>query len=182
MKDSTFLIEGANKMRIKKIRGLKRRIRKFFKDFEEETNAFPTDFEGYYEYHLPDNGAFWLNSPKSSYKLKSECFQFLINRTKHLIDLRPAELGEAKVVLMIDFHYWYATKIYIENEYKEAKFVWKDENVSVVQIDHFRDFTKEWNVKIPPGLKIIGTRSKVINRDYHFSELYGGETWYIGNL
>jgi hypothetical protein len=169
-------------MRMKKIRGLKRRIRKFYKELEEQTNLFPTDFTGYYEYHLPDNGAYWLNSSKVSYKLKSECFQFLISRTKHLIDLKPAMFQEAKVVLMIDFHYWYATKIYIENEYKEAKFEWNNGNVSVVQLETFRDFAKEWNVKIPLGLKVIGTKSEVINKDHYFSDLYGGETWYIGHL
>jgi hypothetical protein len=168
-------------MRMKKFRGLKRRIKKFYNDFEEETRIFPTDFEGYYEYHLPDNGAYWLNSSRVSNKLKSECFQFLINRTKHLIDLKPTKLADAKVVLMIDFHYWYATKIYIFKEPKEAELVWNDGNVSVEKLEDFRDFTKEWNVKIPSGLSVIGTKSKVINMDLN-SVLYGGETWYIGQL
>ncbi|MBT2659300.1 DUF3916 domain-containing protein [Bacillus sp. ISL-18] len=169
-------------MRMKKFRGLKRSIRKFYKDFEEETRVFPTDFEGYYEYHLPDNGAYWLNSSKVSYKLKSECFQFLIDRTKHLIDLKPAKLEAAKVVLMIDFHYWYSTKIYIYNEPEEVEFEQNDGNVSIVKPENFRDFAKEWNVKIPPGLDVIGTKSKVINKDYFFADIYGGETWYIGHL
>ena len=28
---------------------------------------------------------------------------------------------------MIDFHYWYATKIYVYNEPEEAEFEWNDE-------------------------------------------------------
>ena len=171
-------------MREKKVRGLKRRIKKFFKEYREETNAFPTDFEGYYEYHLPENGAYWLNSSKVSYKLKRECFQFLIDRTKHLIDLKPSHLKSAKVVLMIDFRYWYATKIYIYNEpEEEAKFEWDTKNVSVAKLEDFRDFAKEWNVKIPSGLDVKGTKSKVINKDYidDFG-IYGGETWFIGHL
>lgn len=167
-------------MRMKKFRGLKRRIKKFYKNFEDMTKFFPTDFEGYYEYHLPDNGAYWLNSSKVSYKLKSECFQFLIDRTQHLIDLKPANLESAKVILMIDFHYWYSTKIYIANETEEPEFEWNDGNVSVLKLDNLRDFSKEWNVKIPPKLNIIGTKSKVINKDY--IDLYGGETWFIGEL
>jgi hypothetical protein len=38
---------------------------------------------------------------------------------------------------MIDFHYWYATKIYIYNEPEEAEFEWNDENVSVVKLRIF---------------------------------------------
>jgi hypothetical protein len=169
-------------MKMKKFRGLKRKIRKFYKEFEEWTKVFPADFEEYIEYHLPDNGAYWLNSSKASYKLKCECFQFLIDRTKHLIDMKPSSLKEAKVVLMIDFHYWYATKIYIYNGTEKAVFELNDENVSIVKLDKIRDFVKEWNVKIPPDLNVIGTKSKVKNKNYYFSDLYGGETWYIGEL
>ncbi|MEY2196240.1 hypothetical protein AB7942_26410 [Neobacillus sp. BF23-41] len=38
-------------MKIKKVRGLKTKIRKFYKDFEEETKVFPTDFEEYFEFN-----------------------------------------------------------------------------------------------------------------------------------
>ncbi|MGG3471369.1 DUF3916 domain-containing protein [Neobacillus pocheonensis] len=170
-------------MKIKKVRGLKTKIIKFYKNFEEDTKVFPADFDGYFEYHLPNKGTDWLNSPKVQYRVKSEYFQFLIDRTQHLIKLKPADCPLAKVLLMIDFHYWYATKVYIHSVIDEPEFEWNNGDVSVIKLKNNRDFSKEWNVKIPSGFNVIGTKSTIINKDYFEPfEIYGGETWYIGEL
>lgn len=169
----------------KKIRGLKRRIRKFSIEVSELTRDFPEDLSnGYWELHLPDQGSEWINSVKTPLNVRKQCLQILINRTKHLIEEKPTHYKNAKVMLMIDFHYWYATKIEIviaEND-EEFSFYKEDDYTRWIPLDGNRNFSKEWDLTIPVGLEVKGVKEEIKDVKMVDEDIYGGEIWFLGEL
>jgi len=76
-------------MRVKKVRGLKRKIKNMLKRIEQETTNFPDDFyNGYWHLHLPVAESF-ISSSKTPFAIKRICIQALLDRVEHLIKIKP---------------------------------------------------------------------------------------------
>lgn len=170
----------------KKIRGIKRRIQKFNRELNELTKDFPENLSyGYWEIHLPGQGSEWINAVKTPYNVRKQCLQVLINRTKFLIDRKPEHHQSVKVMLMIDFHYWYSTKIEFflpEADNGGVELFREDAYTRWVPLDKNRDFAAEWGLNIPAGLEIRGIQEEIRDLELGDEDIYGGEIWFIGEL
>jgi len=169
----------------KKIRGLKRRIRAFTKELNELTRDFPEDLSNdYWEFHLPNQGSKWVNSVKTPFNVRKQCLQILINRTKHLIEKKPAHYKDTRVMLMIDFHYWHATKIVIFSvKNNEGLSLYREENyIRMVVLDDSRSLPKEWSLTIPDGVEVKGIKEEIKDLELVDDDIFGGEIWFIGEL
>ncbi|WP_059174001.1 DUF3916 domain-containing protein [Bacillus sp. FJAT-27445] len=170
----------------KKVRGKRRKIRRFIRLLNEATKDFPEDFSyGYWEIHLPDRGSFWINSPKTPTSVRRLCIQALINRTKFLIDIKPSQYQTVKVLLIINFHYWHSAKIefYIPKTPCEGIYPFtEDEYIRIVPLNKNRDFAAEWGLEIPMGLEIMGLKEEIKDLELVDDTCFGGEIWYLGEL
>lgn len=169
----------------KKIRGLKRRIRKFTEELNELTRDFPEDLSnGYWELHLPNQGSKWINSAKTPFNVRKKCLQILINRTKHLIEKKPTHCKDTRVTLMINFHYWYATKIEIFSVKNDEvlPLYREDDYTRWIALDENRNLAKEWSLTIPDGLEIKGINEEIKDLELVDDDIFGGEIWFIGEL
>ncbi|OAH55027.1 hypothetical protein AWH48_20335 [Domibacillus aminovorans] len=169
----------------KKIRGLKRRIRQFTEELNELTRDFPEDLSnGYWELHLPNLGSEWISSTKTPFNVRKKCLQFLINRTKHLIEKKPAHYKDTRVMLMIDSHYWWSTKIEIFSAKNDEglSFYREDDYTRWIALDENRNLSKEWGLTIPDGLEVKGIKEEIKDLELVDDDIFGGEIWFIGEL
>jgi hypothetical protein len=170
----------------KKVRGLKRKIRKFIRELNELTRDFPQEFSnGYWEIHLPSQGSEWINSVKTPFNVRKQCLQTLIDRTKHLIDRKPEYRQDIRVVLMIDFHYWYSTKIEIfsvENDEEGFSPYREDDYTRWIALEENHNLAKEWGLTIPKGMEIKGIKEEIKDSELADDDIFGGEIWFIGEL
>ncbi|MDR6749068.1 hypothetical protein J2W90_003236 [Bacillus pumilus] len=89
-------------MREKKVRGMKRKTNEIVTRIEESTREFPADIEQGY-WHLPLPAAYdFICTNKTPQKIKRLSIQTLINRAKHLIDLKPIDGEVYRVVVAVD--------------------------------------------------------------------------------
>lgn len=170
----------------KKVRGIKRKTRKFIRELNEITKDFPEDLSyGYWEIHLPSQGSNWINSIKTPFNVRKQCLQALINRTKFLIDRKPEHLQSVKVLLMINFHYWYSTKIefYIAEDSKGGTELFtEDAYTRWIPLNKNRNLAVEWGLNIPDGLAIRGIQEQIKDLELVDEDIFGGEIWFIGEL
>ncbi|KAB2331593.1 DUF3916 domain-containing protein [Cytobacillus depressus] len=169
----------------KKVRGLKRKIRNFKRELNKLTMDFPDDFSNdYWEIHLPHQGSYWINSVKTPFKVRRLCLQELINRTNHLIDKKPKDNQDVRVMLMIDFHYWWSTKIEIFSVKNDDEgFLFEEDSYTRwITLNENRNLAKEWGLTIPAGLKIKGIKEEIKDVELVDKEIFGGEIWLIGEL
>ena len=170
----------------KKIRGLKRKINQFKRELSNLTLDFPDiPVDGYRELHVPCDSSEWLNSVKTPLRVRKKCFQFMIDRTKHLIDNKLQSRPDLRVLLMIDFHYWYATKIEIfsvEADYKGFSTQRDDEYSKWIELDSNLNLVDKWGLNLPEGLEIVGVLEEVKDEYLLDEEIFGGEIWFICEL
>jgi len=141
--------------------------------------------DGYWGLHLPCNGSDWLNSIKTPLKARKQCIQELIDKTEYLIKNKPHDRQDLRGLLMIDFHYWYSTKIEIfsvDEEYKGFSPVREDEYTKCVELKSNWTLVDELGLVIPNGLNITGTKEELKDIELVDEDILGGEIWFIHEL
>ncbi|WP_019413516.1 DUF3916 domain-containing protein [Paenisporosarcina sp. TG20] len=169
----------------KKVRGLKRKIRKFIRELDEITKDFPEGFADNVELHLPSKGSDWINSPNTPFNVQRDCVQALISRTKHLIDRKPKTRQDLRVILMIDFHYWYSTKIEffsVKDNYVGFTPYTEDEFTRSIALEEDHNLAEKWNLFIPEGLEIKRIKEEIKDSKIVDDDIFGGEIWFIGEM
>ncbi|WP_257131575.1 MULTISPECIES: DUF3916 domain-containing protein [unclassified Bacillus (in: firmicutes)] len=165
---------------------MKRRINQFKKELSNLALVFPdVPFNGYWELHLPGNGSEWLNSVKTPLKVQKQCIQELIDKTDYLIKNKPDDRQDLRVLLMLDFHYWYSSKIEIcsvDENYKGFSPEREDEYTKWVEMKSNRNLVDELGLVIPNGLKVTGIKEEIKDKELVDEDIFGGEIWFIHEI
>lgn len=167
-------------MRVKKVRGMKRKYHKMINNIKENTMEFPTGFfNGYWHLHLPVAQDF-ISSEKTPKSVKRQCIQALLDRAEHLIGLKPTDKDKYRVVVAIDLpHLWNSQIIIFKGESHFKNFFERnDEYQKWLHLPDNRNIKTEWDLLIPNEKEITGFKEIITDEDHH----YEGEIWFIGQI
>ncbi|QKE72058.1 DUF3916 domain-containing protein [Arthrobacter citreus] len=172
------------KRRYKKVRGLKRLIKKFKREWTKLTEKFPIEMEQYWECHVPTRLSDLFISPKTPISVKKQCIQLMIDRTSHLIKLKPSNREKLRILLTVDFRDWNSTKIdiFTLNESNTFWMGYEDEYSKGVPIDVQHHLTNKWKLSVPIGMGIACVREEIKDSDLIDEDIKGGEICYFGEI
>lgn len=161
----------------KKIRGKKRKLSSMIDRIISLTEVFPEEEPIYWHMHLPAAQNF-IDSPKTPQFIRRRCIQTLIDRTEHLISIRPQNIKFTRVVTIIDLPFLWNSQIvvFFNEEYYNNFFIRDTSEQTWTLLSDKRDLLKEWNLNKPSGLQIRGYNEKLFDDGY----THVGEIWIIG--
>lgn len=169
-------------MRVKKVRGIKRKTKNMIKRIEENTMEFPSEFyKGYWHLHLLVAQDF-IDSDKTPYNVKQLCIQTLIDRTKRLIEVKPDSKEKLRVAACINFpHLWDSQIIVFKGDsHFEDFFNRNDDYQKWTPLTKERGIETEWGLFISNGMEIKCFKEEVIDDEDEY--YHTGEIWFIGEL
>ncbi|MEL7654330.1 MAG: DUF3916 domain-containing protein [Bacillota bacterium] len=163
----------------KKIRGVRRKMDSLIKNIDKYTEAFPEqDGDRYWHLHLPTSQKF-IDSYKTPLSVRRKCIQILIERVKHLNDIKPYGI-QSKIVAAINLPFLWDSQIIIffdQNYYKNF-FDRNSEDQKWTLLQQNRNIKKELGLIIPETMQVRGYLEELNNED----DCYVGELWFIGEL
>jgi hypothetical protein len=167
----------------KKVRGLRRKTKNMIQRIDEVTTNFPTDFfNGYWHLHLPVAQSF-ISSSKTPFGIKRLCIQTLLNRTKHLVSIKPntSTSEKIRVVVAIDLPGLWNSQIIVfsGDSYFRGFFDRNDEFQRWIPISKERNIGSEWGLNIFKEFDVLGFKEEITDEDGH---QYKGEIWFVGEL
>ncbi|WP_046173579.1 DUF3916 domain-containing protein [Domibacillus indicus] len=169
-------------MRVKKVRGMKRKTENMMKRIEESTMEFPSEFyKGYWHLHLPADQDF-INSHKTPCNVKRLCIQALIDRTNHLMEIKPDSNEKLRAAACITFpHLWDSQIIVFKGDRHFQNFFNRNDDFQRwIPLAEERNLAAEWELSIPSGMKVKGFKEEVI--DDEEEACHTREIWFIGEL
>lgn len=168
-------------MRIKKLRGLKRKTGNMIKRIEAETSDFPLDFyNGYWHLHLPVAQAF-IDSERIPFGIKRFCVQTLLDRAKYLSEIKPNTPENYRVVVYISFQALFESQIIVfaGDSHFEGFFNRNDEFQKWILLSEERNLESEWRIDIPKDMNILGFKEEITEED---GEIFKRDIWFIGEI
>lgn len=164
-------------MRQKKIRGMKRKCKNMIERIEENTANFPVQFH-YNYWHMPLPVA--QDFISSGNKVKRLCMQTLLDRAKHLIQIKPNDGENYQVVVGINLPgLWYSQIIVFKGDsYFKDFFHRNNETQKRIPISHTKNIQTKWQLTVPDGMQVLGYKELITDDEYN----YEGEFWFIGEL
>ncbi len=169
-----------NSFNRKKIRGARRNYNRFIDRLVYYTSEFPNLLDAsYWHFHMPCSNLL-LNSPKSPSYVKTGCVNTIINRTKHLMSIKPQQMEDTKVVAVIDIHNLWDSQIVIFNDekYYNDFFNRNDEYQKWILLkkESVKTFISKWN--IAADINVQGYEEIIIDEDFKHKR----EIWCVGEL
>ncbi|MGY3187663.1 DUF3916 domain-containing protein [Lysinibacillus sp. TE18511] len=168
-------------MREKKIRGVKRKINTMVKRIGDYTLEFPEEFyHDYWHLHLPIAYTF-IKSSKTPFKVKKFCIQTLLESAQRLMQNKPNDEGNYRVVVAVTLPEMWNSQIIIFNndQYFKNFFQRNDQYQKWHLLSEERNLFNEWDIKIPSNLNVLGFQEIISDVDDY---RYEGELWFIGEL
>jgi hypothetical protein len=168
-------------MRNKKLRGLRRKTRNMIKRIWEETSDFPLDFyNGYWHFHLPAAQDF-IDSDRTPFGIKRVCVQTLLERAKHLIEIKPHNPEKYRVVVYISFQALFDSQIIVfaGDSHFRGFFNRNDEFQKWIPLSKERNFESDWRINIPKDMNALGFKEEITDED---GETFKRDIWFIGEL
>ncbi len=102
-------------MRKKKMRGIKRKVRLLESNIHQMAERFPQEFNwtGYWNLRLPAS----QEVIESTSRVKQACAKTLVSRMQHLVDNKPLDQSDARVILLSKPRdMWYSEIIVFQND------------------------------------------------------------------
>lgn len=168
-------------MRIKKVRGIKRKYHNMVKRIEEHTLEFPSEFfNGYWHLHLPVALDF-ISSSKTPKKIKRLCIQKLLDRAEHLLKLKPHDNEKYRVVVSVDLPNLWGSQIIVfkGDSHFRGFFDRNDEYQKWFRLSDNRNIQTEWGLSVPDNFQVLGFKEVITDED---GDRYEGEIWFLGEL
>ncbi|MED2786944.1 DUF3916 domain-containing protein [Bacillus thuringiensis] len=168
-------------MREKKIRGMKRKTNTMIKRIEEHTKTFPSTFynDEYWYMPLPVSQAF-IDSRKTSRKIKRLCIQTLLNRLNHLMKIKPSDTHTYRVVALISIENLWSSQIIVfkNDDYFHHFFNRNSKFQKWILLSNEIDFWETWEISVLPTFQTLHFQEIIYNAD----ECYEKEILFIGEL
>lgn len=165
----------------KKLRGMKRKTRNMIMRIWEETSNFPLDFHnGYWHLHLPVAQGF-IDSDRTPFGIKRLCFQTLLERAKHLIEIKPNTGDRYRVVVYISSQGLFDSQmiVFAGDSHFEGFFNRNNECQKWIPLSKERNFESDWRINIPKDMNVSGFKEEITDED---GEIYKSDIWFIGEL
>lgn len=165
-------------MRKKKIRGIKRKARLLENNIYHMTEQFPKEFNwnGYLNLRLPTSQDFI----ESTGRVKQVCAQTLVSRLKHLVDNKPLDKSDTRVILILKpKDMWYSEIIIFQNDKILKDFLSKEDGYRKwIPLDNNSNIIGLGKLEIAPNLKSKPYK-EIITEDDKISET---DFWIIGEI
>ena len=121
-----------------------------------------------------------LNSPQSPAYVKAGCIKIIIERTKHLINIKPQEMKNTKVVSVIDLYNLWDSQIIVFNDKKYyAEFFNRNDDyqkwIPLIN-ENIKTFINKWG--ITDDIRVQGYEEMISDEDFE----YRREIWCVGEL
>ncbi|WP_226671130.1 DUF3916 domain-containing protein [Metabacillus litoralis] len=168
-------------MREKKVRGIKRKANKMIQRIEENTMEFPRiDDDGYRNILLPVSQGF-INSDKTPSKIKRLCLQTMVNRAKHLVEMKPTDKEKYRVVVLISLPDLFRSQLIVfrGDSYYQHFFERNNDDQKWSPLSKKRNMAKEWQLSVPETMDILGFKEVITYEEGYHEE---GEIWFIGDV
>lgn len=168
-------------MRNQKVRGIKRKVSNMINRIEEETADFPLDFyNGYWHLHLPVAQGF-IDSPKTPLGIKRLCVQTLIERAKHMMELKPSTGEKYRVVVYINFQALFASQIIVfaGDAHFKGFFDRNHDHQKWIPLFKERRIASEWRINVPENMDVVGFKEAITDEG---GEVHNRDIWFIGEL
>ncbi|MFS0655522.1 DUF3916 domain-containing protein [Bacillus sp. 179-C3.3 HS] len=168
-------------MREKKVRGMKRKTNQMIRRIEARTLTFPEEcHHGYWHLPLPVAQDF-IGSHNTPQKIKRLCIQTLLDRAKHLIELKPKDGDRYRVVVAVDLPglWWSQIIVFKGDSYFKNFFNRNNEYQKWIPLSDHRNLQTEWSLSIPQGWETTGFKQIIMEEDGFQEE---NEWWFIGEL
>lgn len=174
--------------RIKKIRGLKRKIKSVIFSFYKKNLEFPDAENMWYGcgwYMKPGIRQRLIDSSTTPLSVKRLLLQSAINEVERLVSLKPVPLMEASVnyIFNINELFYSSIDIFYTNDSKVKFFkdYLKIDRVLESDNNYYRTkFTSIYNIKLSDTLKVYYTTFETL--DEEINKVYKHNYWVIGEL
>ncbi|MDQ0229889.1 DUF3916 domain-containing protein [Metabacillus malikii] len=168
-------------MRVKKVRGAKRKLHRMIKRINDYTSEFPTEFHNdYWHLALPVAQGF-IDSEKTPKKYKRYCLQTLLDSAVNLYHLKPNDEEKYRIVVTITFpNLWSSQIIVFKGDSHFNGFFYRNtDDQRWLQLSENRDIRFECKLSVPNDWQIYGFTELITEEDGSY---YEGERWFIGEL
>lgn len=174
---------GNKNMKLKKIRGIRRKYDNMATSIIENTSSFPEITSKYWHLHLPTSYGF-INSSNLSNKIKIQCIQLLIDRAWGLSELRPKDKENYRVVVaIIPEELWSSQIIIFKDDNYFADFFNRDDDYQVWNpIPKEEIFRFEQYLSIPDDFLLLGYKEMLYDDGRKFAPTYIRNIWFVGDM
>jgi hypothetical protein len=162
-----------------KVRGLRRKCRQMVRRIEAQTELFPAPDSGcdYWHLHLPVTQTF-IDSRRTSSKVRRLCVQTLIERAYHLWQLTP-EGEDVRVVAAIVLPQLWASQIIVFFGPTHFNgFFDRNSQHQKWDLIQNRSLINKWNLMLPRNFEERGYDEVTHDEEATFKS----QVWFIGNL
>ncbi|WP_339254829.1 DUF3916 domain-containing protein [Sporosarcina sp. FSL W8-0480] len=123
----------------------------------------------------------FIDSDRTPFGIKRLCVQTLLERAKHLIEIKPNTPDQYRVVVYISFQALFDSQIIVfaGDSHFEGFFDRNDEFQKWIPLSKERHFESEWRINIPQNMSVSRIKEEITNVD---GEIYKRDIWFIGEL
>lgn len=159
-------------MKIKKMRGIKRRVAWALREVEADSAVFPVDFyEGLWHMHLP---CLWQHATVSLARYRRDCAKILLRQLEYFIKNKPNDGECYHVVVAFLLPAFDESQLMVfrgDSYYKEFFGYFNAEKYSVCS-----------NKGLEELIGVSSTKHRIVGRQMADSSDRNGATWFIGEV
>lgn len=159
-------------MKIKKMRGVKRRAAWALREVEADSAVFPEEFyDGFWHMHLP---CLWQRATISLARYRRDCAKILLRQLEHFIQNKPNDGECYRVVVAFLLPAFDESQLMVfrgDSYYKEFFAHFNKEKFGVIP-----------NRALGALIGASGTKHKIIGRQMADPSDRNGATWFIGEV
>lgn len=165
----------------KKVRGARRKCLLMIEKINSLTNNYPDTkiYDEYWHMHLPVAQAF-INSNKTPTYVRKECMQSLLNRAKHLSEIKSNLDVKNRVTVCISLPNIWDSQIivFIDENYYNDFFYRNNDFQKWTPLSENRSLSKVRNLMVPEGFQEKGYIEEIFDEDFNVVS----ELWFFGEL
>lgn len=121
-------------MFMKKVRGQKRKLKRLLQ-YIDDIHAYSDIASDFEHFHVPCGQ--WIESPKTSGKVKTQFIRKWLKKAEQIYDLKPVNIAFCRVVAIVNEPYFWSSQIIVfyDREYYDRFFVRNDSYQTWTSLD-----------------------------------------------
>ena len=176
LKIINFMEQVMNKQ---KQRGQRRKLKRLIYYLEKDTKDFPMHEREYDHWHMPCDESF-INSYKTSGKIKTAAMQCMIDCAQHLYTIKPKDIDFCSIVCMISYpDIWNSQIIIFFNQEYFDNFFIRNSNEQTWSILNNKSMKEIRMLKIIPDFIEVGYLEEICDDG---KKIYKNELWLYKEL
>ena len=169
----------------KKVRGVPRRLRALARWANSFKGFFPDDLAKttrYYNFKIPVL-ATMVEGKQATDAIRRQCAQHLIDACQHLIDARPDDAPDYKVVASISLPDMFSSEvcIYTNPDYHRVHTQPSIDQYGCSRRITDHDLTEQWGLTLPAGMRCVGLSFECQGIE-GIQDGFIGQRWHFGEV